>query len=655
MPRIGPGEDTRFPAPDIDGKLDDAVWGRAAVSGGFWCSLQNKPPSDRTEVLVVSDGGYLYFGFRLHDTLPEAITSTTTVRDVGVGYDDSITIELDTFFNRRDISTFSLNPRGTQSDQIAGGRSSKVEWKGDWLGAALRTDYGWSAEFAIPFAILNYADGETRFGANFKRYQSRTKEFSYWADVTPQGLNEEMGQLTGLELPASSWKQAWTFMPFLLAGKNIPDKEGVVQDTVVTGGVDVRYQPRPDLTAMLAVYPDFSQIEKAVTDISFSYSEKAVDENRPFFVEGADYFNSKDDDNEYFYSDRVPDFNFGGKGFGRAGRTQVGLLATQAPNDRYDFAGRMLYELDDTNSAIATVVGTSREEFDNLLAVAQVAGRQPSGLNYSLAAAYTDTRDATDPGTPKGEGWHYAGSAGWKGNYAYVNVEGDRYDREYFPADGLLDGDLPGTQGASFRLGYYREMAHPVWQVIQGYAGATYRETTGGHKQSQKVFVSGSVELNQDIRVGLYHDEGPYRPVTDVRGVFEDTFNEDRYSSATLDFNTRSTHFSGGVQYDWGDLGGGDYRYYLAYGWWRPVDPLYLKVSAERTDSFGITDQVVATASWDITPENTLAGRYVYNEDIQYYRAAYAYRPRRGLDIFLVYEDDSSREAEYSVKVVIAF
>jgi len=91
----------------------------------------------------------------MYDSAPAEIQATRTVRDGDFGYDDLITVELDTFFNRRDISAFSINPLGTQSDEIAGGRSTKIQWKGDWQGAAVRTDYGWSAEFAIPFSILN--------------------------------------------------------------------------------------------------------------------------------------------------------------------------------------------------------------------------------------------------------------------------------------------------------------------------------------------------------------------------------------------------------------------------------------------------------------------------------------------------------------------
>lgn len=650
VPRIAEG------APVVDGDLADAVWSRAAYSTGFWNSIQDRPPSDQTEILVLMDDENLYFGFRLHDDQPDAIQSTRAVRDVGLGYDDSITIELDTFFNRRGISEFSVNPIGTQDDEIAGGRSAKIEWKGDWSGSATRTDFGWSAEFAIPLAILNYEDDADRFGINFKRYQSRTREYSYWADVSPQILREEMGQLRDLELPETAGRKAWTFMPFLLAGSNVPDEDGVIRDTLAEVGIDIRYQPRPDLTGMFALNPDFSQVEEAVTDISFSYSEKAVDENRAFFIEGADYFASEEE-YDYFYSNRIPDFDLGAKAFGRIGEGEYGVLATKTQDDRVDVVARTLMELNETNSVGAGMVRTGQDGSENMLTFFQSYGRHArSGFTYSMDAAYTDTEGYEhDPDTPIGGGQHYSASLGWQGNYLYVRAAGDEYEADYYPGNALLDDDLPGTKGSSLIAGFYREMSHDLWRVVQGYAGATYRDTATGERQEEKAYGYGSIELNSDVRFSVYAEEGPYRPVTDVRGVFETAANDDRYYSFVTDFNTRSNRIAGGVQYDWGDLGGASYQYVSGYTWWRPVNSLFLSLSLERTDSFGISDQGVLMASWDITPEHSLAARYIYSDQDEYYRLAYSRRLRQGVDIYAVYDSNPFAEDEFSLKFVSTF
>lgn len=652
---LEPGDDGAASAPVIDGVVNEDEWRAASASTGFWNSLQDRPPTDQTEVFAMTDGRYLYFGFRMYDAMPSAIQATRTVRDGGVGYDDLITVQLDTFFNRRDISKFSLNPLGTQSDDIAGGRSTKIEWKGDWQGAAATTEFGWSAEFAIPYAILNYEEGSSIFGVNFKRYQSRTKETSYWADITPQGLEEEMGQLNGLAVPPADRQDAWTFMPFALAGRHIADEHGDIEDSLITAGLDIRYEPRADLTAAFAINPDFSQVEEAITNISFSYSEKSLDENRPFFAEGADYFSPDKDGNEYFYSNRVPDFDIGAKSFGRVGRARYGLLTTVAPDNRTDFVGRTLYEVNETNSAMATVVSTNRAEFDSLLTVAQFRGRQPSGLRYSIDAAISSTDNVAVGEVPEGDGNHYAGTIGWQSDYVYTRVNFDRYETAYFPANALLDSDLPGTEGRSVIAGYYRELTHPLLRVVEGYAGVKRRDTLLGPEQQLKRYAGGSTEFNNEIRVSVYHEDGPYRPRGDARGVFKEEFNDDRYSSVAVDFNTRSNRYSGGVRYDSGNLGGGPYSYTSAYGWWRPLNTLYLRASAEQIESFGTYNQFVLSTSWDIDSEQSLSARLIRGEEDNYYRIAYSHRPRQGLDIFAIYDTNSLERSKVSFKVVATF
>jgi hypothetical protein len=644
----------------IDGHLDDDLWVEAAESNNFWASLERRAPADPTQVLVFSDATYLYFGFRMYDSEPDKIQATATVRDTGFGYDDTITIELDTFLNRRDISEFSVNALGTQSDAIAGGRSAKIDWKGDWYGAAVRTGYGWSAEFAIPFAILNFTPESSAFGVNFKRYQSRTREYSWWADVTPINLPEEMGQLHGLRLPsgAGAGRKTWTFMPFILAGKNIPDKEGDIKDSLLTGGIDIRYQPRPHLTGMITLNPDFSQVERAVTDISFSYSEKVIAETRPFLAEGLGYFSSAGDGREYFYSIRIPDFNFGGKGFGRIGKTKFGVLATGAPDDRYDGVGRSEYELDDTHSAAITLAMTSQTDFDNVLALAQFAGRRFSGLMYSIDAAVTDTRyDAITTADHKGS--HFRGMLGWRSYYWYLKGAVDQYDTDYFPALGLLNEDLLGTRAAVFTTGIYRESTASLFRIIDSYAGFHYRVTEDDLLQRRKWFAGSTIEFEHDVRAGVFVENGPYRRSTDVPGVFEDTLNQDRYYSTTLDFNTRSALFSFGGNYDWGQLGGGDYQYWSAYAWVRPIRAVYLKLSHERTDSFGVFRQSIVLGSWEITPEDSLGARYIRFESDDrrenFIRVAYGRRVRKGLDIFFVYNNEPTIDDQYSIKFVFTF
>src|SRR5205823_11586536 len=186
---------------------------------------------------------------------PAAISAQQTKRDAGFGFDDAVTLQLDPYHNHRQISEFSVNALGTQADSMAGGRARKIEWKGDWQAAAVRTPDGWAAEMAIPFAILNFQSGGGTFGVNFVRYHHRTQEWSRWADVTRQFLPEEAGHLTDLVLPAESGGKKLTVMPYAAGGRNLPDKRGGVQKVPATAGLDARHDFANNLSGVLSVNP----------------------------------------------------------------------------------------------------------------------------------------------------------------------------------------------------------------------------------------------------------------------------------------------------------------------------------------------------------------------------------------------------------------
>jgi hypothetical protein len=634
-------------APIIDGRLDDPVWGRAAIATDFWVSEQGRSPSDRTEVLVFADEKNLYVGFRAYDSNPKAITAIQTRRDAGLGFDDQVTVELDTFQNARDISRFSISALGTQDDSFAGGRAQKIGWKGDWRGAAVRTDFGWSAEIAIPFEMLNYASESDRFNVNFIRYQYRTGERSYWSDVTPQFKPELMGVLTGLMLPRIEAAR-WTFMPYVLGGANTPDRDGEIQDSLVIAGADIRYRPLQDVTGVLSLNPDFSTIEAQFADINFSYTEKAVLDPRPFFQEGAGYFDAGSK-NLYFYSNRVPNFDAGLRGFGRMGKTQFGAFATTAPDSRRDYAARLLQELDATHSVALSAYGASGNQLDNLVAVGQVTGRETNGFNYSANVANSQTQGDL------GSGNQLAGNLGWSHDYWYAGVGADSYDKTFFPANGLLPGDLPGTRGASGYGGYYRVYGGTSIYSARGDVSYAARDTDKGESQRRYFFGGGYLEFQNQIRTGLYYSGGRYRPVTSTVGVFSPVVNNDGYWTATLDFSTRSPWLGYGVAYSDGNLGGGKYRYLPAYVWVRPRPQLFLSLTSELLESFGYFDQTILVAKWDVTPQDAIGGRVVLLDGQQYYRLTYGRQVRAGMDVFALIDKVPDQATQFTIKLLFTF
>ena len=630
-------------APLIDGIPNDDVWRGAAQAKDFWISEYGRAPREKTEVRVIADDKKLYFAFVCHDSEPDSVHAEQRKRDGDLSLDDHVVIELDPYHNHRQISEFAVNARGTQSDAMAGGRARKIEWKGDWQAAAQRTKDGWTAEMAIPFAILNFQNGAGTFGVNFVRYHHRTQEWSRWADVTRQFLPEEAGHLTDLLLPAESGGKKLTVMPYAAGGRNLPDKRGGVQKVPATAGLDARYDFANNLSGVFSVNPDFSQVENEVLSLAFDYNEKFRSDYRPFFQEGSAFFG----DRAYFHGGRVPDFDLGVKSFGRVGALQLGMLGTTGPDGRKDYAARALREFGPNFNSALTVVGSDRADFNNQTSVFQAGGRLKRYWVLGADLAATSTRGRN------GDGTRAVVSASFERPYWQAGVGFDRTEKGFFPADGFVAADSLDTRGSTAFVSYNRAYSGGPFHSLNGSATYEERATLSNLLQRRKtsVYLGGETRWS-NIFFNVGTTAGPYRPLGADPGDWQPQLNNDRFYTASVYFNTRSDRYSYGLTYSWGSLGGGKYADVVPSFWVKPTRKTYVSYSYEGTQSFGVNTQAILSVSWEISPEQAISARWV---DAGYYRLAYRRQVRRGIDIFMVFDADPYTRDRFTVKLTRTF
>ena len=162
----------------LDGQLDTEEWMGAARLGAF---VQFEPHRGeaaevQTEVYILYDDLYVYFGFRCFDPEPSQIAAQLTQRDSDLLTDDAVLVVIDTFADRRSAYYFSTNLLGTQADGriTDNGRVVENTWDAAWRSAAARSDEGWSAEIAIPLASLRFRSGDSvEWGLNLGRLLRR--------------------------------------------------------------------------------------------------------------------------------------------------------------------------------------------------------------------------------------------------------------------------------------------------------------------------------------------------------------------------------------------------------------------------------------------------------------------------------------------------
>jgi hypothetical protein len=357
--------------PVIDGTVDDEEWREAAVVREFvqFEPRRGESSSVRTEALLLYDAGHLYVAFRAWD--PEPLTAQLTQRDADLFSDDSVVVLLDSYGDRQSAYYFQTNVLGTQSDGRIGddGRSSDGNWDAPWQSAARRTEFGWTAEFAIPLTSIKYASGENRrWGINFGRSRRRTLEFSTWAGpLDSRARVSEAGSLTGLTLAAPARRQQ--IIPYGLSRA----QDGVSPDW--QAGVDARYA----VTAQTAVYgtvnPDFATIEADQEQVNLTRFEVSLTEKRQFFLEGQELFGQRI---RTFYSRRIADIVGGAKLLGKQGPWTMAFLSVES--DPIAGAERANY----------TVGRLQRDVFGRSSVALMTTNRNLIGVNQGSVSADTN-------------------------------------------------------------------------------------------------------------------------------------------------------------------------------------------------------------------------------------------------------------------------
>ena len=367
--------------PSIDGRLDDAVWGRAARITEFVQQqpLDGEPATEETDLYIAYDTQNLYFGVHVHYSDPVLIRANWSDRDQTFS-DDTITLYFDPFLDQQRAYVFSVNGYGVQSDGIldssapaggmgGGGRRSSgggrpgggggsggggrrggmsaslaaalggapagdTSWDALFESSGTLVGDGWTAEMAIPFKSLRYPSrgrGERhRWGFQVVRTIPSKNETDVWAPISRDvaGFLPQMGLLDGLADLSTS--RNLEILPTLTAIQfgSLDTGTGVFEDgdPDPEGGVNVKYGVTPNLTFDYTYNPDFSQIESDIPQIEVNQRFPLFyPELRPFFLEGQEIFQVPGQVN-LVHTRTIVDPRQGAKLTGKVGNTTVGVL-----------------------------------------------------------------------------------------------------------------------------------------------------------------------------------------------------------------------------------------------------------------------------------------------------------------------------------------
>lgn len=316
----------------VDGLLDEPEWAEAPEAGDF-IQLQpekGKPSSERTVVRILFDDHYVYFGFWCYDSEPQKIAARMTKRDTDIRSDDSIYVMIDTYHDQRSCYYVSTNLLGTQWDGriTENGRTFDSTWDGIWKAAAQKTDFGWSAEFAVELSSIKYEPGANKtWGLSLGRGIPRKLEYSFWTGPLESPYKVSLfGELKGLDLKKAEKKAQ--IIPYVISKAEEGEK------TMVEAGLDVRYAFSQMVSGNLTINPDFATVEADQEEINLTRFEVFLSEKRNFFLEGSEIYEQRI---QLFYSRRISDIYGGAKVYGKSGGYEFqGLTAQTRPDGERD-------------------------------------------------------------------------------------------------------------------------------------------------------------------------------------------------------------------------------------------------------------------------------------------------------------------------------
>ena len=333
----------------IDGELTEPDWQEAQRIDHFvqYAPDEGAPMTQPTEVKVLYDDKYLYFGFICYDDDLSKMVADEMRRDAPLFDNDNVFVLLDTYNDQRSGFFFRINPLGAMEDiaVMDNGDSRNENWDAVWKCRTKINRNDWRAEIAIPFSQLRFkkSDGIV-WGVNFGRNIQRNYEEGTWAPV-PSAYRwraiyrtANLGRLIGLEniVPQTHLE----LLPYVLPGvsKRKADNEtNILFDT----GLDIKYSLTSNLTADATFNTDFVQVEADQEQVNLTRFSLFFPEKRPFFLESAALFDFGIPRTGFrqppplllFYSRRIGIQNghaipilTGGKITGKIGSYGVGLL-----------------------------------------------------------------------------------------------------------------------------------------------------------------------------------------------------------------------------------------------------------------------------------------------------------------------------------------
>lgn len=380
---------------EIDGVLDEAAWNEALVlelttetNPG-----ENLPAKVQTYAYLIEDGDRFLVAFDARDPDPGAIRAYLRDRDSAYN-DDMVGVVIDSFDDGQRAFEFFANALGVQMDQTTDdvNKRQNTAWDAIWDSAGTINGEGYVVEMAIPFSQLRFPRGNARktWGIDVVRFFPRENRVRLSNNAQERGRNCYLCQLSKVNgFENAEPGRDLEVVPSMIVSRT-DERDDPVVDPLVEGeasteaSLNIRWGLTPDITANIALNPDFSQVEADIPQLDVNNQFALFfPESRPFFLEGADFFSTPINT---VFTRNIADPDIGAKLTGRSGDHTFGLFAADDQVTNLLFPAALESETETIEQTSRAFVGRFSRGFGDASTIgALVTSRSGSGYSNEVA------------------------------------------------------------------------------------------------------------------------------------------------------------------------------------------------------------------------------------------------------------------------------
>jgi hypothetical protein len=335
--------------PPLDPKADVATWAQAASVTLSWDVQHQKPSSELSVAHIATDATYLYV--RFDNAQHEPLWARQHTNDIGDGTDDEIWVDLWPNGPNGFYYQFAATSNGTHFQYSTENTAYDPTW---WSYGAAHPDGSWTTTEKIPLKVVRGSGSSGGWRIQFVRIVRSTGERQIWSwgPLQTNGDDVTYAAPTSGMAPAAVSRATPRVGVYGLGALGSPGS-GLSTSRM---GADFSVPVTATSSIYGTLHPDFSNVEVDQQTIAPTAYQRVYTEVRPFFTQGANYYDPFDCDvcpyTAQLYTPSIPTprdgYAFEGKQglFSFAGFDAVGLdrddgaemVQMHTPNNQWSYA-----------------------------------------------------------------------------------------------------------------------------------------------------------------------------------------------------------------------------------------------------------------------------------------------------------------------------